>query len=229
MAEDRLTTQIALRRPLNGEHQSMFVDGKWVDAASGERMESRNPANGELLASVPAAGKADVDLAVAAARKAFEGPWSNWTPFERQSLLLRIAQLFETHWDELCAIDTQDMGLPLARTLGNKRRVIGMLQYYAGIATSINGETIPNSFPGDVVSMTVKEPIGVVGAIIPWNAPTASSIWKIGPALATGCTVVLKPSEEAPLAPLFIAELMAEAGVPDGVVIDTTSPGKEFG
>ena len=229
MADDRLTTQIALRRPLNGGHQPMFIDGKWVDAASGERMESRKPANGELLASVPAAGKADVDLAVAAARKAFEGPWSNWTPFERQSLLLRIAQLFETHWDELCAIDTQDMGLPLARTLGNKRRVIGMLQYYAGIATSINGETIPNSFPGDVVSMTVKEPIGVVGAIIPWNAPTASSIWKIGPALATGCTVVLKPSEEAPLAPLFIVELMAEAGVPDGVVNIVTGDGRAAG
>ncbi|MEO0816574.1 MAG: aldehyde dehydrogenase family protein, partial [Pseudomonadota bacterium] len=212
MADASHSSQLPLRRPLEGGHRQMFVDGKWIDGASGETLESRNPANGELLATVPAGNASDVDLAVKAARRAFEGPWSQWKPFERQRLLLRIAELFENHWEELCASDTQDMGLPLSRTRGNRLRVIGMLQYYAGIATNITGDTISNSLPGNVFSMTVKEPVGVVGAIIPWNAPTASSIWKIGPALATGCTIVLKPSEEAPLTPLLIAELMAEAG-----------------
>lgn len=229
MADASHSSQLPLRRPLDGGHRQMFIDGKWIDGASGETLESRNPANGALLATVPAGNASDVDLAVKAARRAFEGPWSQWKPFERQRLLLRIAELFENHWEELCASDTQDMGLPLSRTRGNRLRVIGMLQYYAGIATNITGDTISNSLPGNVFSMTVKEPVGVVGAIIPWNAPTASSIWKIGPALATGCTIVLKPSEEAPLTPLLIAELMAEAGVPDGVVNVVTGDGKVAG
>src|ERR1700755_2626045 len=110
------------------------------------------------------------------------------------------------------------MGAPISRTIGNKRRVLGMLRYYAGKATSIHGETIENSLPGDIFPCARKEPVGVVGAIIPWNGPLSASIWKIGPALATGCTVVLKPAEEAPLSPLRLAELCLEAGVPPGVV-----------
>jgi aldehyde dehydrogenase (NAD+) len=121
------------------------------------------------------------------------------------------------------------MGMPIMRTRANRNRVIGMLRFYAGMATAIHGETIENSLPGEIVSFTRKEPVGVVGAIIPWNAPTAASIWKIGPALATGCTIVLKPSEEAPLTPLLIAELMAEAGVPDGVVNVVTGTGRSAG
>src|SRR6201990_477884 len=110
------------------------------------------------------------------------------------------------------------MGAPISRTIGNKRRVLGMLRYYAGKATSLHGETIENSLPGEIFSYTLKEPVGVVGAIIPWNGPLGASIWKIGPALATGCTVVLKPAEEAPLTPLRLGELCLEAGVPPGVV-----------
>ncbi|MEZ5782675.1 MAG: aldehyde dehydrogenase family protein [Rhizobiaceae bacterium] len=224
-----VTTPAGLRRTLDGSHRKMFIGGAWVDALSGETFESCNPATGALLASVPAGGKADVDRAVAAARAAFEGSWSRYKPYERQVLLLKIADLFEKHWDELSLSDTLDMGMPISRTRGNRNRVVGMLRFYAGLATSIHGETINNSLPGEITSYTRREPVGVVGAIIPWNAPTAASIWKIGPALATGCTIVLKPSEEAPLTPLLIAELMAEAGVPDGVVNVVTGTGKDAG
>ncbi|TIT54233.1 MAG: aldehyde dehydrogenase, partial [Mesorhizobium sp.] len=186
-------------------------------------------ASGEVLATVPLGAAADVDAAVAAARAAFEGPWSTFSPYERQCVLLRIADLFETHWEELSVSDTLDMGLPITRTLANRRRVIGMLRFYAGMATALHGESIDNSIPGEIVTFTRREPVGVVGAIIPWNAPTAASIWKIAPALATGCTIVLKPSEEASLTPLLIARLMQEAGVPDGVVNIVTGTGAEAG
>ncbi len=222
-------TPVALRRPIDGRHRQMFVDGAWVDARSGRTMETRNPATGAVIATVPRGDRQDVELAVAAARRAFDGPWSRYKPYERQVLLLRIADLFEKHWEEISRSDTTDMGMPIVRTLANRNRVIGMLRYYAGMATSLHGETIENSLPGEIVSFTRKEPVGVVGAIIPWNAPTAASIWKIGPALATGCTVVLKPSEEAPLTPLLIADLMNEAGVPPGVVNIVTGNGAEAG
>ncbi|TIP23567.1 MAG: aldehyde dehydrogenase family protein [Mesorhizobium sp.] len=222
-------TPAALRQPIDGRHRQMFVDGAWVDARSGRTMETRNPATGAVIATVPRGDRQDVELAVAAARRAFDGPWSRYKPYERQVLLLRIADLFEKHWEEISRSDTTDMGMPIVRTRANRNRVIGMLRYYAGMATSLHGETIENSLPGEIVSFTRKEPVGVVGAIIPWNAPTAASIWKIGPALATGCTVVLKPSEEAPLTPLLVADLMNEAGVPPGVVNIVTGTGAEAG
>ena len=202
----------------NGSAKKMLIDGKWVNAASGKTFESHNPATGELLATVAEGDKADIDSAVAAARRAFEGPWSKFTPFERQNLLLRFADLIEKHFDELSTLDTLDMGAPLSRTRAGRLRVLGMLRFYAGQATSIHGETIENSLPGEIFSYTLKEPVGVVGAIIPWNSPLTASIWKIGPALATGCTVVLKPAEEAPLTPLRLGELALEAGVPPGVI-----------
>lgn len=217
------------RHLLDGRHRQMFIGGLWVDAASGQTFETRNPATGEVIATIPRGGKQDIERAVAAARNAFDGPWSRFKPHERQKLLLRIADLFERQWEEICISDTTDMGLPIARAMANANRVMGMLRYYAGMATALHGQTIENSLPGDIVSFTRKEPVGVVGAIIPWNAPTAASVWKIGPALATGCTIVLKPSEEAPLTPLLIAELMAEAGVPDGVVNIVTGTGTEAG
>ncbi|MFM2277879.1 MAG: hypothetical protein RLZZ444_110 [Pseudomonadota bacterium] len=213
----------------DGGFRPMFIGGQWVAAQSGEVSEAYNPATGEVLATVPLAGAADVDAAVLAARKAFEGPWSKSTPYERQVLLLKIADLFEANWERLSVSDTLNMGMPISRTIANKRRVVGMLRFYAGMATSLHGEVIDNSFPGEIVSFTRREPIGVVGAIIPWNAPTAASIWKIAPALATGCTVILKPSEDAPLTPLLIAKLMQEAGVPDGVVNIVTGKGSVAG
>ncbi|RUV30466.1 MULTISPECIES: aldehyde dehydrogenase family protein [unclassified Mesorhizobium] len=220
---------VALRQPIDGRHRQMFVDGAWLDARSGRIMETRNPATGAVIATVPRGDRDDIELAVAAARRAFDGPWSRYKPYERQVLLLRIADLFEKHWEEISRSDTTDMGMPIVRTRANRNRVIGMLRYYAGMATSLHGETIENSLPGEIVSFTRKEPVGVVGAIIPWNAPTAASIWKIGPALAAGCTVVLKPSEEAPLTPLLITDIMNEAGVPPGVVNIVTGTGAEAG
>jgi aldehyde dehydrogenase (NAD+) len=202
----------------DGSYKQMLIEGKWIDAASGKRFESRNPATGELLATVAEGDSEDVNRAVAAARKAFEGAWSKFKPYERQRLLLKFADLVERHFDELSSLDTLDMGAPISRTRSTRMRVLGMLHYYAGQATSIHGETIENSLSGAIFSYTLKEPVGVVGAIIPWNGPLGASIWKLGPALATGCTVVLKPAEEAPLTPLRLGELALEAGIPPGVV-----------
>src|SRR6266567_1922056 len=202
----------------NGSYKQMLIDGKWVDAASGKRFETHNPATGELLATVAEGDKEDIDRAVAAARRAFEGPWSKVKPFERQNLLLKLADLVEKNFDELSQLDTLDMGAPVSRTRAYRLRAIGMLRYYAGQTTAIHGETVENSLPGEIFSYTLKEPVGVVGAIIPWNGPLTATLWKIGPAIATGCTVVLKPAEEAPLTSLRIAELAMEAGIPPGVV-----------
>src|SRR5499433_1515846 len=202
----------------DGSTKRMLIDGKWVDAASGKTFETRNPATGELLATVAEGDAEDINRAVAAARKALEGPWSKFKRYERQQILLKLADLVERHFDELSSLDTLDMGAPISRTRGTRLRVLGMLRYYAGQATAIHGETIPNSLPGEIFSYTLKEPVGVVGAIIPWNGPLAATVWKIGPVLATGCTVVLKPAEEAPLTSLRLAELALEAGIPPGVV-----------
>src|ERR1700761_671520 len=202
----------------DGSYKKMLIDGQWVDAASGKRFETLNPATGEVLATVAEGDAEDINRAVVAARRAFEGPWSKVKPFGRQALLLNLADLVEKNFEELSQLDTLDMGAPISRTRGNKLRVLGMLRYYAGQATAVHGETIENSLPGEVFSYTLKEPVGVVGAIIPWNGPLGASVWKIGPAIATGCTVVLKPAEEAPLTSLRLAELCMEAGVPAGVV-----------
>jgi aldehyde dehydrogenase (NAD+) len=212
-------TITATRHPYaNGEFKRMLIGGEWVKAASGKTFESHNPATGDLLATVAEGDADDINRAVAAARRAFEGPWSKMKPYERQQLLLKLADLVEKHFDELSMLDTLDMGAPISRTRATRRRVLGMLRWYAGMAVSIHGETIENSLPGEFFSYTLKEPVGVVGAIIPWNGPLGATIWKVGPALATGCTIVLKPAEEAPLTSLRLGELMLEAGVPPGVV-----------
>ena len=131
--------------------------------------------------------------------------------------MLKLAELVERHYDELAMLDTLDMGGPIARTVLGQRRAVGLLRYYAGLATSVHGETIANSAAGDVFTYTLKEPVGVVGAINPWNGPIGLAIWKLCPVLASGCTLVLKPAEQAPLSPLRLAELVMEAGVPAGV------------
>src|SRR6202051_4433787 len=202
----------------DGQFKRMLINGEGVKSASGKTFESRNPATGDLLSTVAEGDAEDINRAVAAARKAFEGPWSKFKPYERQVVLLKLADLVERHFDELSSIDTLDMGAPISRTRGTRLRVLGMLRYYAGQATAIHGETIPNSLPGDIFSYTLKEPVGVVGAIIPWNGPLGASVWKIGPAIATGCAVILKPAEEAPLTSLRLGELAMEAGIPAGVV-----------
>lgn len=214
---------------LDGKQKRLFIGGRWVEAKSGKSFQSHNPATGELLVDVAEGGAADIDRAVAAARGAFEGPWSKWKPADRQRLLLKLADLVEADIEQLATLDTLDMGAPISRTRASKQRAVGMLRYYAGQAVAIHGETIENSLPGEILSYTLKEPVGVVGAIIPWNSPLGATLWKIGPVLATGCTVVLKPAEEAPLTPLRIAELCQAAGVPEGVVNVVTGYGDPAG
>ncbi len=202
-----------LRRP-----RDLLINGRLVPAQSGKTFVTMNPSTGLPLAEVADAGGEDIDLAVRAARTAFEGPWSTWKPFARQQALLKLADLVDKHFEVLGMLDTLDMGGPVAYTAGKKMRMVALLRYYAGLATSIHGQTIGNSVPGSVFSWTTKEPVGVVGAIIPWNGPLGIAIWKIAPALAAGCTVVLKSAEQAPLSPLLFGELCLEAGIPPGVV-----------
>lgn len=222
-----MNTQNHVAHPafLDGKPKLMFIDGKAVPSLSGKIFQTFNPATGALLAEVSQAGKEDIDVAVAAARRAFEGPWSRFKPFERQNVMLRLAELIEKNFEELATLDTLDMGAPISRTRLGSRRAVSLLRYYAGLATSTHGETIENSVPGDVFSYTLKEPIGVVGAINPWNGPIGLAIWKLCPVLASGCTIVLKPAEQAPLSPLRLAELCMEAGIPAGVVNVITGMG----
>src|SRR5215475_5913611 len=147
----------------DGSYKKMLIDGKWVDAASGKKFETLNPATGEVLATVAEGDAEDINRAVAAARRAFEGPWSKFKPYERQMLLLKLADLVEQHFDEFSRLDTLDMGAPISRTSASRQRALGMLRYYAGMATAIHGETIENSLPGEIFSYTLKEPVGVVG------------------------------------------------------------------
>lgn len=214
---------------LDGRVLTMVIGGKRVEAQDGRRFETTDPGTGRVLASVPRGGAADVDAAVRAARAAFEGPWSRATPYDRQALLLKLADLVERDWDDLAMLDVLDMGAPIAFVRPRLRRALGLLRYYAGAATMIHGETTENSLGAEYVSYTRREPLGVVGAIIPWNGPVTSAIWKLAVALCTGCTVVLKPSEQSPLSALHLADLIDEAGFPPGVVNVVTGYGHEAG
>ncbi|NUN95645.1 MAG: aldehyde dehydrogenase family protein, partial [Candidatus Omnitrophica bacterium] len=196
----------------------LLINGEFVDAASGKTFETPNPATGETLAVVAEADKEDVDRAVKAARKAFEeGPWSGMNARARGRLLHRFAELVAENAEELATLDTLDNGKPIRETKNvDLPLVIDCLEYYAGWADKIEGETIPVS--GPFLNYTLKEPVGVVGQIIPWNFPLLMAAWKLGPALATGCTVVLKPAEQTPLSALRLGDLLCEAGFPPGVV-----------
>jgi len=195
-----------------------FVDGAYVDALSGETFECINPATGETLAHVAACDAADVDRAVRGARVAFEsGTWSRLAPKRRKRVLLRFAELIEEHADELAVLETLDMGKPI----GDSRRVdvplaAECIAYYGEAVDKVYDEVAPTD-PSAVV-MIVREPVGVVGAVVPWNFPLLMASWKLGPALAAGNSVVLKPAEQSPLTAIRIAELAVEAGVPPGVL-----------
>lgn len=215
---DGMVTNSPAHPFLDGTVKKLFIDGQFVEAVSGRIFDSLNPATGRVIAQVAEGGEADIDLAVAAARRAFEGPWSQFKPFDRQNLMLRIAELIERDADELGLLDTLDMGAPIARTRTYKRWLLQAFRFYAAQAVNIYGETSRNSVPGQFFSYTLKSPIGVVGGIIPWNGPLLSQMFSICPTLATGCTLVLKPAEEAPLSTLRFAQLMQEAGLPPGVI-----------
>jgi phenylacetaldehyde dehydrogenase len=198
----------------------LLIDGKLVEAASGKTFPVYNPATGAILMQVAEADSTDVDRAVKAARKAFdEGPWSKVSPSERGKLLWKLAELLEKHSDEFAEIESIDNGKPVAvARAADVPLAIDMFRYMGGWATKITGSTIPLSFPGEFLSYTVREPVGVVGQIIPWNFPLLMAAWKIAPALAAGCTVVLKAAEQTPLSALRLADLVLEAGFPAGVV-----------
>jgi len=214
---------------LDGTPKRLFIDGDWRESITGETFDCFNPSTGAVLTRVARGGVADIDAAVAAARRAFEGDWGNWKPFERQSLLLKVVDLIERRFDDLSRLETLDMGAPIARTSLFKRWIRQTFQYYAALAVGNRGEVFSNSVPGDFMSYSLKVPLGVVGAIIPWNGPLITQLWSICPTLATGCTLVLKPAEEAPLSALMMAEILKEAGVPDGVINVVPGPGATAG
>ena len=202
----------------------MLINGKWVEALSGQTFATYNPATGEVLAHVAEGNHEDIDRAVKAARNAFEtGRWSQLTPSERGRAIWKLADLLEENLEEFAELESLDNGKPLkVARAADVPLAVDLLRYMAGWATKIEGNTIPISVPyapgAKFLAYTLREPVGVVGQIIPWNFPLLMAAWKLGPALATGNTVVLKPAEQTPLTALRLGELIQEAGIPDGVV-----------
>jgi aldehyde dehydrogenase (NAD+) len=212
----------------------LLIDGEWVPAADGQTWVHSHPATGEDVASFPVAGQQDVDLAVRAARRAFdEGPWPRARASERIRVLRKIADLVREHGDELLALQALDNSVPLSFGsvyATSSAFVADVFDHHAGWVDKLGGETLPPYQGGDHLVMTLREPIGVVGAIVPWNAPLMLTAQKIAPALAAGCTVVLKPSEYATFAVLRLAQLITEeSGLPPGVLNVVTGPGEPSG
>ncbi len=221
---------------LHRHEHFMLIGNDWVNARCGARLDTLNPATGEVLGSIPAGDATDIDLAVTAARAALESPsWRDLTGAQRARLLWKMADLMEQHLDELSELETLDQGKPLwVAKYAEIPGAIDQFRYFAGQATKIEGSTIPTSInyqPAGkkVFAYTVKEPIGVVGAIVPWNSPIVLTAMKIAPALAAGCTMVLKPAEDTSLTALRLAELMLEAGFPPGVFNVVTGFGEIAG
>jgi phenylacetaldehyde dehydrogenase len=200
------------------EDKLLLIDGKWQPAKSGKTFPVFDPSNGRVLANVAEGDRADVDLAVAAARRAFEtGPWRSMSPSQRSRLIYKLADRIEERTEDFAVLESLDNGKPLAvARVADVPMAVDNLRYMAGWATKILGDSIP--IPGEFQAYTRREPIGVVAQIIPWNFPLLMAAWKIGPALAAGCTIVLKPAEQTPLTALLLAECMAEVGFPDGVL-----------
>jgi len=204
---------------LSGQHK-LLIDGKWVNAASGKVFPVYDPATGTILAQVAEAEKEDVDRAVAAARRAFDaGQWRRMTGSQRGRLLSKLADLIEERLEHFAELESIDNGKPVAVSrAADVPLAVDMFRYMAGWATKITGSTIPWSVPNEFLSYTLREPVGVVAQIIPWNFPLLMAAWKLAPALAAGCTIVLKVAEQTPLSALLLGELIQEAGFPDGVV-----------
>jgi acyl-CoA reductase-like NAD-dependent aldehyde dehydrogenase len=209
----------------SGPHK-LLIGADWVEAADGRTFETIDPATGEPICEVAHAGPEDVDRAVKAARAAFEGPWRSMPAAGRSALMNKLADLIEANAEELAQIESLDNGKPV--TIAGAVDVpltVAHLRYYAGWPTKIEGETIPVAWPNMFV-YTLKEPVGVAGQIIPWNFPLLMLGWKLGPALAAGCTVVLKPAEQTPLTAVRVGQLIQEAGFPEGVVNIVTGNGE---
>ena len=208
--------------------KNMLINGEWMPALSGETFSVENPANGDELTQVASGSAQDIDLAVSAARKAFDlGPWSEMSPSERSKRLWTLGNLIDQHAEELSQLESLDNGKPL--TVARAADIplsAEMFRYMAGWSTKLYGDTFTLSGSAtDYLTYTLKEPIGVVGQIIPWNFPLLMAAWKLAPALATGCTIVLKPAEQTPLTALRLGELIQEAAIPSGVVNIVTGDG----
>ncbi|GAB5486912.1 MAG: aldehyde dehydrogenase family protein [Parasphingorhabdus sp.] len=221
---------------LDRKTHQICIGGNWLDCQSGQTFETLDPATGEVIGNLQRSDKADIDEAVVAARTAFEnGPWPAMTPMERSQILWKIADLIEANIDELAELETLDQGKALY--VGRWAEIPGAVaqfRYFSGLATKIEGATIPTSINyqpegKEVFAYTQKEPVGVVGAIVPWNSPLVLTAMKIAPALAAGCTMILKPAENTSLTAVRLVELMHEAGLPDGVINLVTGYGNEAG
>ena len=227
-SESKVSNFIAQKR-------KMLINGKWVEAASGKTFATYNPATGEVLAQIAEGDREDIDRAVKAARSAFEtGRWSQLTPSERGRLIWKLADLLEDNLEEFAELESLDNGKPVkVARVADVPLAIDLFRYMAGWATKVEGNTIPISVPyapgAKFLAYTLREPVGVVGQIIPWNFPLLMAAWKLGPALATGNTVVLKPAEQTPLTALRLGELIQEAGIPDGVVNIVSGYGETAG
>jgi phenylacetaldehyde dehydrogenase len=215
--------------------RTMLIGGKWTDSASGKTFPTYNPATGEVLAQIAEGDREDINRAVAAARRAFdEGPWSRMTTSERGRLIWKLADLLEQNLEEFATLESLDNGKPLSvARVADIPLAVDLFRYMAGWATKVEGTTIPISVPyapgAKFLAYTKREPVGVVGQIIPWNFPLLMAAWKLGPALATGNCVVLKPAEQTPLTALRLGELILEAGFPEGVVNIVTGYGETAG
>ena len=217
-----------------GKPRRMFINNQFVPSASGKTFPTYNPATGEIMAQVAEGDREDIDRAVKAARNAFENPaWADMSPSQRGRLIWKLADLLEARTEEFAQIESLDNGKPLAiARVADVPLAVDLFRYMAGWATKIEGNTIPISAGTkrtQYFAYTRREPVGVVGQIIPWNFPLLMAAWKLGPALATGCCVVLKPAEQTPLSALLLAELIAEAGFPEGVVNVVTGYGETAG
>jgi acyl-CoA reductase-like NAD-dependent aldehyde dehydrogenase len=201
----------------------MQVGGRATAALEGVTFDVVEPAHGAVIARVPAASAADVDAAVAAAQRAFEGEWSTWSAVRRGGALLRLAQVVRDHAEELSQLESRNIGKPISSARWEIGTAAAVFEYYGGAANKHHGETIPVAKPG--LDLTLREPIGVIGLIVPWNFPLMMASWKLGPALAAGNTAILKPASWSPLTALRLGELAAEAGLPDGVLNVITGPG----
>ena len=207
----------------------MFIGGESVDAADGQTFEITNPATGSVMATAPLGGREDVDRAVAAAQKAFEDRkgWANWAAGKRGRSLSKLAALIKQHSEELAQLETLNVGKPIGSSRGEIIGASLVFDYYAGAANKLFGQTIPVSKPG--IDMTLREPIGVVGLIVPWNFPLLMASWKVAPALAAGNAAILKPASYSPLTAIRLGELALEAGIPAGILKGVTGPGGTAG
>ncbi|MES1975625.1 MAG: aldehyde dehydrogenase family protein [Pseudomonadota bacterium] len=224
---ERIST--SAREFLERKH-GMLIGGKSVESRSGKRTDIIDPGTGDVIATVAEGDASDVDAAVAAARRAFEGEWSKVKPNQRARMLFKYADLVEANADELAQLESINTGKPLQFCRnGDIPNVAEMLRYMGGWATKINGNAPQLSIPGEWVAYTLREPVGVVGGILPWNFPLNLFSWKVAPAIAAGCTIVIKPAEQTPLTALRMAELALEAGIPEGVLNIVTGYGDPVG